>query len=70
MPFYIGPLRRKDTVHHAVSNGSIATGLMMPDHAVLVRADGCNCPLGPEVEVVATESHDLAAQLLEGVCEE
>src|SRR6187455_2183783 len=67
---HVTPFREQDAVHHAVPHRPVAAGGMMPDDAVLLRAQALDGALRPEVEVVRAQADDLAAERLERVGQE
>src|SRR5512134_2437482 len=60
MPLHIRPLVHEHAVHDAVSDRAIPARPVVADDAVLLRAERFNRSLRAEVEVVGTQSHDLA----------
>src|SRR6185503_2031756 len=70
MALHVAPFREQDAVHHRVTYRPVPAGGMMPDHAVLLRAQSLDGALGAEVEVVRAQADDPAAEGLERVREE
>jgi hypothetical protein len=59
--FHVGPLRGKDAEHHRVASRAIASRLVMPQHTILLRAEGGDRALRCRVEAIGAKADDLAA---------
>src|SRR4051812_49221007 len=62
MSFYVGPFGGQDAVHDTVSHRSVSPGVVMADHAILMRAERFDGSLRCKVEVVGPESNDSTPQ--------
>src|SRR5262245_43325665 len=67
---HVRPFGGKDAVHDGVANAAVAPRRVMPDHAVLLRAQGLDGTLRAEVEVVGAQADDLAADLFEAMLQQ
>src|SRR5467141_1504977 len=65
----VRPLVGQDAVHDRIADRAIAPRPVMPNHAVLLRAQRFDRALRRQIEIVGAQAHDLAAQFLEGVRE-
>src|SRR5262245_13797452 len=70
MPLHVGPFASEDTVYHSVAHSPVPARPMMADYAVFLRAQGLDCPLRGDVEVVRTQADHLAPECIEGVLEQ
>src|SRR5689334_3510007 len=70
MAFHIWPLTLQDRIHHRITGATVAARLVMPEHAILLRAERFDGALRPEVEVVGAQADDGAAESFERVLEQ
>src|SRR6516165_2418375 len=66
----VGPFAGENAVHHDVAWRAVAARAVVPQHAVLFRAERLDGALRAKVERVGPQSHDLAAKRVERMCEQ
>ncbi len=70
MALHIGPFGENDAVEVGVAHRPVPAGLVVTDHAILLRTQCLDRPLRLEIEIVRAQPHHLAAERLEGVFEQ
>src|SRR5215475_13703802 len=67
---HVGPLAGEYAVENRVARRSVAARRMMPDDAVLFRAQSLDRPLRSQIENVRPQADRLATQRVEGMLEQ
>ena len=63
----VGPFGGKNTVEDRVARGAVLSRPVVTNDAVSPRTECLDCALGTDVEEVCLQTHDTAAQAIEGV---